>query len=208
MTESPDILIWLAYLFIGVALLEVAFQRFLPVQYYRYGLPLQRRKFDLSRAMAVRPCLRALKKQFGRENELHIVFVQIGEGETAYWPGIYKGKEGALGGGAMGGTLWGGKRRFPSFSHGLLKVDKSQNTLVATAYLNWIIPPFFLLWFAFAYIFPPTAAFQVAVFGLGILGLAFIYAREKYGTREFGMRLRGVCLGKNETWTDVKEIRP
>ncbi len=197
MTDSPDALIWLAYLFIGVALLEVAFQRFLPVYYYRYGLPLHRRKFDLSRATAVKPCLRALKKQFGGENELHITFVQIGDGEFAYWPGIYKGKEGALGGGAMGGTLWGGKRRFPSFSHGLLKIDKSRNALVATAYLNWIIPPFFLLWFAFAYVFPPTAAFKIAVFGLGILGLAFIYAREKIWHKRIWDAAEGCLFGKS-----------
>lgn len=180
MINSSDVLIWLAYFFIGVALLEVSFQRFLPVQYYRYGLPLRRRKINLAGATAVKPCLRTLKKQFGhRVNEMNILFVAIGEGEHAYWPGIYKSQEGLSGSNTMGGTLWAGKKRFPSFSHGRLKLDKTKNQLIATAYLNWIVPPFFLLWFAFAYVFPPTLLFKLALGGLGLLGLIFIYTREK-----------------------------
>lgn len=173
MNDSLSNLLIFAYIFIGIAFAEALCQRFLPTIYYRYGIPLFQRKLELKRPYRLKPCANYLQKTYSGDEDSPMPpmsFLMLHGEECAFWTGSKRNKT---------GNMWEGRQRSPNFAHGFLKIDTENNVIIQRAYVNWIIIPFFILWFIFAVTFPSSLIPRIIISILGIGGVVYIYAHTR-----------------------------
>ena len=168
---------YLLFAIIGITIVEMIFARTWNGFYFKKGIRLYQKEFELSKSLNADTLLDRIGATCvrGERNLAPFEFHKVGDCEIAF-------REKAANSGMPA-------IRYTPVMHGLISIDESEFKIKITGFANWDVFFFIILWYAaFALIFGGSGFSNSILFAAAYMlgpivcfGLIYIIQREKYG---------------------------